>query len=432
MNTAVVTSLPLPQDDALDVVLRKVAWRLIPILFVAYVINFVDRVNISFAKETMGIALGLDDVSFGIGAGMFFIGYFIFEVPSNMILERIGARRWVPVIMLAWGIATAALAFVTTPLQFYVIRFFIGFAEAGFFPGIVLFMTYWFPASHRGRMMAIFMTALALSGVIGGPICGAVLELMGGVGNLEGWSWLMIVTGLPAAVVGVGIYLLISDGPDQAPWLNEDEKALLQRSIGHTEKPKTSLKAGLRSFWTWNSAWIYFLLVCGGYGLSFWMPSLFRGAGVTSAVDIGLLVAIPNLVGAVAMIVISRHSDRTGERRWHLTACFALGALGYAITAFAVDSVALTTLGLSIAMAGLLPSVPLSWTVPTSMLSPSAAAVGIAVIASVGNLGGFFAPVVIGKLSVMTGGLSAGLLVIMCLLLLGTVWSALSLKRITH
>jgi len=432
MNTAVVASLPMPQEDALDAVVRKVAWRLIPILFVAYVINFVDRVNISFAKETMGIALGLDDVSFGIGAGMFFIGYFIFEVPSNMILERIGARRWVPVIMLAWGIATAALAFVTTPLQFYVIRFFIGFAEAGFFPGIVLFMTYWFPASHRGRMMAIFMTALALSGVIGGPICGAVLEFMGGVGKLEGWSWLMIATGLPAAVVGVAIYLLISDGPDQAPWLSEGEQKLLRQSIGHTEKPKASLKAGLSSFWTWNSAWLYFLLVCGGYGISFWMPTLLRGTGITSAVDIGLLVAVPNLVGAIAMILVSRHSDHTRERRWHLTACFALGALGYAITAFSLDSTPLAVLGLSIGMAGLLPSVPLSWTVPTSMLSPSAAAVGIAVIASVGNLGGFFAPVVIGKLSVMTGGLSAGLLVITGLLVLGTVWSASSLKKLAR
>lgn len=435
MDAAATASPPLCQGgdrDALDAVVRKVAWRLIPILFVAYVINFVDRVNISFAKESMGIALGLDDVSFGIGAGMFFIGYFIFEVPSNMILERVGARRWVPVIMLAWGIATAALAWVTTPMQFYVIRFFIGFAEAGFFPGIVLFMTYWFPPSHRGRMMAVFMTALALSGILGGPVCGAILEFMGGVGNMAGWRWLMIVTGLPAAVVGVAIYLLIADHPDQAPWLDKDERELLRQSIGRTEKPKTSLKAGLRNFWTWNSAWLYFLLVCGGYGISFWMPTLFRGAGVTSTIDIGLLVAIPNLVGAVAMILVSRHSDRTRERRWHLTACFALGALGYAITAVSLDSVTLVVLGLSIGMAGLLPAVPLSWTVPTSMLSPSAAAVGIAVIASVGNLGGFFAPVVIGKLSVMTGGLSAGFLVITGLLALGTLWSAFSLRKIAR
>lgn len=418
------------RSDAIDTVVHKVAWRLIPILFIAYVINFVDRVNISFAKETMGRALGLDDVSFGIGAGMFFIGYFVFEVPSNVILERIGARRWVPVIMLSWGIATAALAWVTTPLQFYVIRFFIGFAEAGFLPGIVLFMTYWFPASHRGRMMAVFMTALALSGVIGGPICGAVLELMGGVGNLAGWRWLMIVTGLPAALVGIAIYLLISDHPDKAPWLTAEECKLLRQSIGNTEKPKASLLAGLRNFWTWNSACLYFLLVCGGYGISFWMPTLFRNMGVTSSVDIGLLVAIPNLVGAVAMIVISRHSDRTHERRWHLTACFGLGTLGYVITACSGSSVPLALLGMSIGLAGLLPSVPLSWTIPTRMLPPSAAAVGIAVIASIGNLGGFFAPVVIGKMSVLTGSLSAGFQIIAACLLLGTLWSALSLKRL--
>ncbi|KAA8554046.1 MULTISPECIES: MFS transporter [Pseudomonas] len=342
----------------IDAVVRKAAWRLIPILFLAYVINFIDRVNISFAKLQMSHALGLDDVAFGVGAGMFFIGYFFFEVPSNMILERIGARRWVPLIMLTWGLATAAVAFVTTPLEFYLIRFFIGFAEAGFFPGVVLFMTYWFPPSHRGRMMALFMTGLAISGVIGGPVCGAIMEFLEGYAGLAGWQWLMIATGLPCLLVGVGIYLLLTDRPDQALWLSARERQVLKISLGSQERPKTSVKAGLLNFWSWNSAWIYFLLVCGGYGVSFWMPTLFSQAGVKSSAEIGLLVAVPNLVGAIAMLLICRHSDRTRERRWHLAACFTLAAIGYAVIASQLGNVAGLLIGLSIAHVGILAGVP--------------------------------------------------------------------------
>lgn len=412
----------------IDAVVRKAAWRLIPILFLAYLINFIDRVNISFAKLQMSHALGLDEVAFGIGAGMFFIGYFFFEVPSNMILERIGARRWVPLIMFAWGLATAALAFVTTPLEFYLLRFFIGFAEAGFFPGVVLFMTYWFPPSHRGRMMALFMTGLAISGVVGGPVCGAIMQFLEGYAGLAGWQWLMIATGLPCLAVGMGIYLLLTDHPDQARWLSPRERQVLKASLGSQERPKTSVKAGLFNFWSWNSAWIYFLLVCGGYGVSFWMPTLFSQAGVESSAKIGLLVAVPNLLGAVAMLLICRHSDKVQERRWHLTACFAVAAIGFAVIASQLGSVAGLLLGLSIVHVGILTGVPLSWTIPTRMLAPAAAAVGIAIVASVGNLGGFVAPVLIGKLSEASGELFTGFLALGGLLLLGALWTALTVR----
>lgn len=412
----------------IDAVVRKAAWRLIPILFLAYLINFIDRVNISFAKLQMSHALGLDEVAFGIGAGMFFIGYFFFEVPSNMILERIGARRWVPIIMFAWGLATAALAFVTTPLEFYLLRFFIGFAEAGFFPGVVLFMTYWFPPSHRGRMMALFMTGLAISGVVGGPVCGAIMQFLEGYAGLAGWQWLMIATGLPCLAVGMGIFLLLTDHPDQARWLSPRERHVLKTSLGSQERSKTSVKAGLLNFWSWNSAWIYFLLVCGGYGVSFWMPTLFSQAGVESNAQIGLLVAVPNLLGAVAMLLICRHSDKVQERRWHLTACFAVAAIGFAVIASQLGSVAGLLVGLSIVHVGILTGVPLSWTIPTRMLAPAAAAVGIAIVASVGNLGGFVAPVLIGKLSEASGELFTGFLAIGGLLLLGALWTALTVR----
>ncbi|MCJ8162637.1 MFS transporter [Acinetobacter zhairhuonensis] len=415
----------------IDQIVRKVAWRLIPILFLAYLINFIDRVNISFAKLQMSQALGLNDVAYGIGAGMFFIGYFFFEVPSNMILERIGARRWVPMIMVAWGGATLSLALVTTPIEFYIIRFFIGFAEAGFFPGVVLFMTYWFPASHRGRIMALFMAGLAVSGVIGGPVCGAIIEYLDGYAGLAGWQWLMITTGLPCFIIAAGIYFLLTDRPEQANWLSPREKQVLTDSLGHQDRPKASIKAALLNFWTWSSAWIYFLIVCGGYGISFWMPTLFSQAGIESNAKIGLLVAVPNLLGVIAMLLICRHSDKTQERRWHLTACFTLIAIGYLVIVSQLHSVVGLLIGFSIAHIGILAGAPLSWTIPTRMLTPVAAAVGIGVIASVGNLGGFFAPVLIGKFSALTGSFGIGFLVIGALQLIGALWTALTV-RIPH
>ncbi|QDK97532.1 MFS transporter [Acinetobacter tandoii] len=416
----------------IDQIVRKVAWRLIPILFLAYLINFIDRINISFAKLQMSQALGLNDVAYGIGAGMFFIGYFFFEVPSNMILERIGARRWVPMIMVAWGGATLSLAMVTTPIEFYFIRFFIGFAEAGFFPGVVLFMTYWFPASHRGRIMALFMAGLAVSGVIGGPVCGAIIEYLDGYAGLAGWQWLMITTGLPCLIIAAGIYFLLTDRPDQANWLSPREKEVLKNSLGHQDRPKASIKAALLNFWTWNSAWLYFLLVCGGYGISFWMPTLFSQAGIESNAKIGLLVAVPNLLGVIAMLLICRHSDKTQERRWHLAACFSLIAVGYLVIVSQLHSVVGLLIGFSIAHIGILAGAPLSWTIPTRMLTPVAAAVGIGIIASIGNLGGFFAPVLIGKFSQLTGNLGIGFLVIGALQLIGALWTAFTVRIPRH
>ncbi|MEG2434139.1 MAG: MFS transporter, partial [Acinetobacter sp.] len=400
--------------------------------FLADLINFIDRLNISFAKLQMSQALGLDDVAYGIGAGMFFIGYFFFEVPSNIILERIGARRWVPIIMVAWGSATVSLAFVTTPSEFYVIRFFIGFAEAGFFPGVVLFMTYWFPASHRGRIMALFMAGLAVSGVIGGPICGSILEYLDGYAGLAGWQWLMITTGLPCVIIAAGIYFLLTDRPDQANWLNAREKQILTASLGHQDRPKASIRAALLNFWTWSSAWIYFLLVCGGYGISFWMPTLFSKAGIESSAKIGLLVAVPNLLGVIAMLLLCRHSDKTQERRWHLTACFTVIAIGYLVIVSQLNSVVGLLIGFSIAHIGILAGIPLSWTIPTRMLTPAAAAVGIGVIASIGNLGGFFAPVLIGKFSQLTGSFAIGFLVIGALQVIAALWTALTVRIPRH
>jgi sugar phosphate permease len=419
-----------PSDPVLDAVVQKVVWRLIPILFVSYCFNYLDRVNVSFAKLQMGQALGLDDAAFGLGAGMFFVGYFFFEIPSNLILERVGARLWIARIMVTWGLVNTAMAFVTTPMQFYVMRFMIGFAEAGFFPGIVLYLTYWIPPAYRGRIMALFMSSLAVSGILGGPFSGAVMQWLDGAWGLVGWQWLMLLTGLPCVLLAVFVWAILTDRPAKADWLSKDEKATLSAALAEEQGVARtgSPLAALRNFYTWSSAFIYFLLVCGGYGMSFWMPTILAKAGMNSFAEIGLLTAIPNIAGIIAMTLIGRRSDARQERRWHLTFCFVLAAMGFAIVANQIDSIVGTVLGLSIASMGILSALPLSWTVPTRMLSHGTAAVGIAIITSLGNLGGFVSPVVIGKISVATGSTANGFVLLSAILALGAIWVAISVR----
>lgn len=417
-------------ETALDAIVRKVTWRLIPILFISYVFNYLDRVNVSFAKLQMGQMLGLDDAAFGLGAGMFFIGYFFFEIPSNMILERVGARVWIARIMVTWGLINAGMAFVQTPMQFYVMRFLIGFAEAGFFPGIVLYLTYWFPTSHRGRIMALFMASLAICGIVGGPFSGAVMQYLDGVYALHGWQWLMLLTGLPCLVLAVAVWFMLTDRPEHADWLSAQEKQVLGAAIhADASAPEAKPSSGaLRNRYTWISSLTYFLLVCGAYGMSFWIPSILANAGMTSFAEIGLVSAIPNVAGIVAMTLISRSSDRHQERRWHLVGCFLLAAIGFAVLSVQLENVVGAIIGLTIATMGILSALPLSWTVPTKALSKSEAAVGIAVITSLGNLGGFVSPVVIGKISVASGSMSGGFLLLCGALVSGALWVALTVR----
>lgn len=415
---------------ALTAIVRKVTWRLIPILFISYVFNYLDRVNVSFAKLQMGQMLGLDDAAFGLGAGMFFIGYFFFEIPSNMILERVGARVWIARIMVTWGLINAGMAFVHTPMQFYVMRFLIGFAEAGFFPGIVLYLTYWFPTSHRGRIMALFMASLAISGILGGPFSGAVMQYLDGVYSLQGWQWLMLLTGLPCLVLAVAVWFMLTDRPEDARWLSLQEKQMLSAAIhADSSEPEARLSGGaLRNRYTWISSLTYFLLVCGAYGMSFWIPSILANAGMTSYAEIGLVSAIPNVAGIVAMTVIGRHSDARQERRWHLVGCFLMAAAGFAVLSAQLENVVGAITGLTIATMGILSALPLSWTVPTKALSKSEAAVGIAIVTSLGNLGGFVSPVVLGKISVANGSMSGGFLLLCGALVFGALWVALTVR----
>ena len=376
----------------------RVTRRLIPLLFCCYVAAYLDRVNIGFAKLQMLSALRFSETVYGLGAGIFFIGYFLFEIPSNIILHKVGARRWIARVMLTWAVISAAMVFVGTPTSFYILRFLLGVAEAGFFPGMILYLTYWYPAPRRAGIIALFMTAIPISGVIGGLLSGWILHAMTGVQGLAGWQWLFLIEALPSLVLGVAVLVSLDDGIQAARWLTGEEKELLAQRISDDHKQISShaLWDGLRNPRVWLLAAIYFCLIAGLYGAGFWMPTLIQRSGVASPLAIGLLTAVPNASGAVAMVAISHRSDAARERRWHLVIPALIGAAGWVLTVRYGANSAVALLGMSLAMAGVTTSLSQFWCLPTAILAGAAAATGIALINSIGNLAGFVSPSVIG------------------------------------
>ena len=380
-------------------VYAKVTWRLIPFLFLCYVAAYLDRVNVGFAKLQMLSDLQFSEAVYGLGAGIFFIGYFLFEVPSNIILHRAGARLWIARIMLTWGVLSGAMAFVTTPTWFYIVRFLLGAAEAGLFPGVILYLTYWYPAERRGRMIALFMTAIPASGVLGGPLSGWIMQALGGAGGYAGWQWLFVIEALPSLAMGVAVLFYLDDGIDRATWLTAPEKRLLARNVAADATLAAShrLKDAFTDGRTWLLSAIYFCFVAGLYGIGFYLPTLIKNAGVASPLAIGMLSAVPYAIGAVAMVVMSRRSDAVRERRWHLAIPAAISGLGWLLTIHAGGTnPVLAMVGLSLTTAGVLSTLSLFWCMPTALLTGAAAAAGIAVINSVGNLAGFASPFMIG------------------------------------
>lgn len=404
-------------------VYRKVTWRIVPFLMLCYVVAYLDRVNVGFAKLQMLHDLQFSDTIFGLGAGMFFIGYFLFEVPSNVILHKVGARVWIARIMLTWAVISACFMFVSTPLAFYTMRFLLGLAEAGFFPGIILYLTYWFPAARRSRIISTFMTAIPLSGVIGGPLSGWIMESFGGVHGWTGWQWMFILEAVPAVALGLAVLLYLDDGIRSAKWLNEDEKRLLEQGIEHDAAGKAqhpSLRAVFADGRVWLMALIYFCCVMGQYGLTFWMPTLIKAAGVKGVLNVGLFTAIPYAAAVVAMLLLGRSSDQRRERRWHLVTPMLLGAVGLVGSALAgADHTGIAIAFLSLAAAGVLASAPLFWSLPTAFLHGVAAAAGIAAINSVGNLAGFASPYLIGAIKDMTQSTDVALYVLAGVLVAG-------------
>jgi len=411
-------------DDALlSATYRKVSWHLIPFLGVCYLVAYLDRINIGFAKLQMSADLQFSETIYGLGAGIFFLGYFLFEVPSNMILHRVGARLWIARIMITWGLVSAAMVFVTTPTLFYLMRFLLGIAEAGFFPGVILYLTYWYPAHRRGRITTLFMTAIAVSGVVGGPLSGWILHAMSGVNELAGWQWLFILEGLPAVALGVVVLFCLDDRVADAKWLSPEERRLLQEQIDRDERDKAAIPVltVLRSGRVWHLSLIYFCLVAGLYGIGFWLPTLIKATGIGDSLSIGLLSALPYACAVVAMVLISRSADRHRERRWHVAIPALLGAIGLILTTVWSQDTVLAMFALCLASLGIITTLPLFWSMPTAYLTGMGAAAGIGLINSLGNLAGFASPYLVGWLKDATQSLSAGILVLAGFLVLAAL-----------
>jgi MFS transporter, ACS family, tartrate transporter len=401
----------------------KISWRLIPLLFLCYIIAYIDRINVGFAGLQLQKAFGVDSSRYyeiyGLGSGLFFIGYFMFEVPSNLILHRIGARIWIARIMVFWGIISSAMMFIKSPAQFYVMRFLLGVAEAGFFPGIILYLTYWYCTRDRARTVALFSTAATLSGFINSPVSGTLLQLDGYKG-LAGWQWLFLLEGIPAVLVGILVFCVLPDGPRKARWLSEEEKSCLIAELARDEEQAGSAKKhGLRDAFTSGRVWllcaIYFLLNVGGYGCEMWLPQIIRSFSHLSEFKIGLLNGIPYLAATIFMVFNGRHSDRSGERRWHVAGSAIAGAAGFIASAY-TGNVALSLAALAIAFAGVKGMVGPFWALSTASLGGAAAAAGIAWINSVGNLGGFVGPTVVGYIKKATGSYAGAVITLGCAL----------------
>lgn len=402
---------------------RKINWRIVPLFILCFLFAYLDRVNISFAKLQMQSALGFSDAVYGLGASLFFVGYFLFEVPSNVLLHRIGARIWIARIMISWGLTSAAMMFVTSETWFYVLRFLIGVMEAGFVPGVLYFFTQWYPSDRRARINAYFKSSICLCGIVGGPLAGFILSHFDGVNGMAGWQWLFLLEGLPSVLLGLLVLWLVSDRIEDARWLDAEEKRYLRERLDAEPKPSggSSIRAILREPASIALSAIYLCLVMALTGLLFWMPQLIRSAGVADAMDIGLLTMIPYLLAVVGNLLIGRSSDLRGERRWHMASCAVMTTLGYALCAGFTGQLWLLMLGMSLIMTGIIAWMPIFWTLPPKYLAGLAAAAGIALINSIGQLGGIVAPYLVGKVRDVSGSPTPALWLLTAVSLLAVV-----------
>lgn len=397
--------------------------RLLPFLGLCYLVAYLDRVNVGFAKLHMLGDLGMSEAAYGFGAGVFFFGYFLFELPSNLALHRIGARVWIARIMVTWGIVSGAMAFTGTLAQltglgtdtvFYSLRFLLGVAEAGFFPGVLLYLNYWYPSHRQSRAVAWLLAAQPLAFVIGAPISGAIMESFGGVAGLYDWQWLFLLEAAPALVLAVGVLLYLDNGIGEAAWLAPDDRRLLEGRLALEARAKHdhSLRDLLALKTLWLFAVIYFLIVTGVYGINFWLPSIVQQTGVSSMLSIGWVTALSYLVAAVLAVLVARHAERHNEKRWHAAGAAALGGAALAFSAAFTDSTWLTVACVTLASAGGLVSMSLFWSFPGSILVGAGVAAGLAAVNSVGNLGGFLGPYLLGGLTDWLGSSTAGIAVL--------------------
>jgi D-galactonate transporter len=384
-----------------DLVYRKVTWRLLPFLMACYVVAYLDRVNVGFAKLQMLSDLGFSETVYGLGAGIFFIGYFFFEVPSNVILHKVGARMWIARIMITWGIISASFMFVKTVPMFYFLRFLLGVAEAGFYPGIILYLTYWYPSERRARVTALFMIAIPISGIIGGPLSGWIMSEFHDNAGWRGWQWMFLLEAIPSVIMGIVTIFYLDSSVRSAKWLTDAEKRVVETAVardGQTKHEHGSVLGVFKDGRVWLLSAIYFCIVMGNYGLTLWLPTLIQATGVVGVLNIGLLTAIPYSGAVTAMVLFSRSADRRRERRFHVIVLMLIGALGLVMTALTPHSPTLAIIGLTIAAGGAIGAAPLFWSLPTAFLGGVSAAAGIATINSIGNLAGFVSPYMVGWL----------------------------------
>ncbi|MFM0229590.1 MFS transporter [Paraburkholderia sediminicola] len=407
MSGPLETTIPAPGDRTTD---AKIFWRLIPVILISLIVNQLDKVNVAFAKLQMAPDIGLSNTAYGLGAGIFFLGYCMFEVPSNMLLHRLGARVWITRILLTWGVLSACTMFVVGPKSFYVVRFLLGVAEAGFSPGIMLYVSQWFPARTRGRIIAIFMTALPISGVIGSPLSAWLMTSAPDFAALRGWQWMFLCEGLPAILCGIAFWFLVPDRIDDATWLDASEKATLKAEVGGvTAHHSGSFARGLSDARVWLLCVIYFAFVAALYGVSFWLPTLVKALGFTGIRQIGLMTALPYAAAVVTMLVLAWNSDRTGERRKHLALAGLFSAVCLVLSVLLRATPMWSFVALIAAMAGIVTTIPLFWNLPTAFLKGATAATGFALITSIGNLSGFVAPYLVGVVTDSTGSTASGM-----------------------
>lgn len=399
----------------------KVMWRLLPFLFLCYMCAYLDRINVGYAKLQMMQDLGLSDAVYGLGAGIFFVGYLLFEVPSNLILLRVGARRWIARIMVTWGLISAAMMFVNSPTSFYIMRFLLGVAEAGFIPAILLYLTYWFPASRRSKVTALFLTGIPMSGVIGGPLSGWIMNSMHGSHGWAGWQWLFLLEGIPTVLVGIVAYFYLDDKVADAKWLSSSQRAMIESNLAAESKGHAlhSVRDGLTNPKILLLSVIYFFFTMGLYGVSFWLPTIVKASGVSNPLDIGLLSAIPYAAATASMILVGQSSDSRGERRWHLAVPGVIGALGLCVSVAYANNTALAMMALTIGTMGIMTTISQFWTLPPAILGGAAAAAGIALANSVGSISGVISPYLIGWVQTSTGTTGNGVLVLAASLVIG-------------
>jgi ACS family phthalate transporter-like MFS transporter len=403
---------------------RKVTWRLMSFLFMCWVLNYLDRVNISFAQLQLKQDLGMSNTAYGLGVSLFFIGYILLEVPSTLLLRRIGARKTVTRIMLLWGLISTSMAFMTTPTQFYIARILLGAAEAGFWPGIILYLTYWYPAVRRARITSRFLLAIAAAGIVGGPLSGWILHTFSGVLGFRNWQWLFFLEGIPAVIAGCVAFFYLIDRPEQAKWLTAEQKNIIREDLAkdQREKPASTPQKLLAALCDWR---VYVLAagwgtvpICGTI-LNYWTPTIIKQAGISNVLHIGFLSSLPYVVGAIAMLFIARSSDVTLERRWHFFGCTCIGALGAAMLPAVTNSWPAAIACLSLVSISYFAAAAIIWSIPPTYLSGDAAAGGIGVISSAGQIGAFFAPIGMGWVKEVTGSFAIGLFSVAALVFLG-------------